>query len=76
MNRSAPTFSRRLFLILRVKPDLGQFSQVFWGFTAPGLLCSSMDLRSTTAKLPLPCVSSVFWTEGSTFSAIAALIAC
>ena len=40
-----------------------------------GLGCSPLDSRSTIAKFVLPCISSVFWMEGSTVSAIAADIA-
>ena len=32
-----------------------------------GPSCCRTDSRSTTVKLALPCVSKVFWLEGSTF---------
>ena len=40
-----------------------------------GLGCSPLDLRSTMVELGLPCISSVFWIDGSIFSVIALLIA-
>ena len=40
-----------------------------------GLGCSPLDPRSTMVRLGLPCISSVFWIEGSTVLVIAAVIA-
>ena len=40
-----------------------------------GLGCSPLDLRSTMVELGLPCISRVFWIDGSIFSVIALLIA-
>ena len=40
-----------------------------------GPTCIPLDPRTAMVKLALPCISNVFWIEGSTVSAIAVVVA-